>query len=40
VFTLKPSLEGLEDRTVPSNLFVTKSLDDGSSGTLRNARPR
>jgi hypothetical protein len=37
VVTQRPSLEGLEDRSVPSNLFVTKSLDDGSSGTLRNA---
>jgi hypothetical protein len=36
--TLKPSLESLEDRTVPSTLFVTKTLDDVTvPGTLRYA---
>jgi hypothetical protein len=38
ILTLRPSLESLEDRTVPSNLFVTKTLDDGTvPGTLRYA---
>src|SRR5262249_18793182 len=33
---VRPALEALEDRTVPSTLFtVTNTLDDGSVGSLR-----
>jgi predicted outer membrane repeat protein len=32
---LRPRLEALEDRWLPSTLTVTSPLDDGSSGTLR-----
>ena len=32
---LRPRLEALEDRAVPSILTVTSAADDGSSGTLR-----
>src|SRR6266542_3895919 len=31
----RPSLERLEDRTVPSTFTVTNTLDDGSTGSLR-----
>jgi hypothetical protein len=31
----RPRLERLEDRTVPSTLFVTNTRDDGTSGSLR-----
>jgi hypothetical protein len=38
ILTMRPLLESLEDRTVPSNLFVTKTLDDVTvPGTLRYA---
>jgi hypothetical protein len=31
----RPCLEALEDRTVPSAVVVTKTVDDGTAGTLR-----
>ena len=33
--SIRPRLEGLEDRCVPSTLTVTSSADNGSVGTLR-----
>jgi predicted outer membrane repeat protein len=33
----RPCLEGLEDRCVPTTLFVTSNADNGAAGTLRSA---
>jgi predicted outer membrane repeat protein len=33
--SLRPCLEALEDRWLPSTLFVTSNADDGTAGTLR-----
>jgi predicted outer membrane repeat protein len=35
--SFRPCLEGLEDRYVPSTLFVTSNADNGAAGTLRSA---
>src|SRR6516162_11849780 len=35
--SFRPCLEGLEDRCVPSTLFVTSNADNGAAGTLRSA---
>jgi predicted outer membrane repeat protein len=35
--SLRPCLEALEDRWLPSTLFVTSNADDGTAGTLRAA---
>ena len=34
---VRPALEGLEDRWVPSTFTVVNTLDDGSTGSLRRA---
>ena len=35
--SFRPCLEGLEDRYVPSTLFVTSNADNSAAGTLRSA---
>jgi hypothetical protein len=37
---LRPAVESLEDRLVPATFQVTSALDDGSTGTLRDAITR